>query len=48
LVVGIIDGNGWLGTAMADAAVASRLVDASQLTLSARSDHRGKVEILGA
>jgi pyrroline-5-carboxylate reductase len=44
---GIIGGNGWLGNAMADAAVASGFLDASQLTLSARSDHRGKVEIRG-
>ena len=40
--------NGWLGNAMADAAVASGFLDASQLTLSARSDHRGKLEIPGA
>jgi len=45
---GIIGGNGWLGNAMADAAVASGFLDASQLTLSARSDHRGKLEIPGA
>ena len=41
---GIIGGNGWLGNAMADAAVASGFLDASQLTLSARSD----LEIPGA
>lgn len=44
---GIIGGNGWLGNAMADAAVAAGFLDASQLTLSARSDHRGQVEIPG-
>ena len=41
---GIIGGNGWLGNAMADAAVASGFLDASQLTLSARSDHRGRTK----
>ena len=45
---GIIGGNGWLGNAMADAAIASGFIEATQLTLSARSDHRGKVEIQGA
>jgi pyrroline-5-carboxylate reductase len=45
---GIIGGNGWLGNAMADAAVAAGLIDPSRLTLSARSGHRGKVEIPGA
>jgi pyrroline-5-carboxylate reductase len=45
---GIIGGNGWLGNAMADAAVASGLIDPSRLTLSARSDNRGAVEIPGA
>jgi pyrroline-5-carboxylate reductase len=45
---GIIGGNGWLGNAMADAAVASGFLEASQLTLSARSDRRGRVEIPGA
>lgn len=44
---GIIGGNGWLGNAMADAAVASGFVDPSLLTASARSDNRGKVQIPG-
>jgi len=44
---GIIGGNGWLGNAMADAAIASGFIEASQLTLSARSDHHGKVEMQG-
>jgi pyrroline-5-carboxylate reductase len=45
---GIVGGNGWLGNAMADAVVSSGLIDASRLTLSTRSDQRGKVEIPGA
>lgn len=44
---GIIGGNGWLGNAMADAAVASGFLDPSLLTASARSDNRGKVDIPG-
>lgn len=45
---GIIGGNGWLGNAMADAAIASGFIEATHLTLSARSDNRGKIEIPGA
>lgn len=45
---GIIGGNGWLGNAMAHAAVTSRFVEASHLTLSRRSENRGAVEIPGA
>ena len=45
---GIVGGNGWLGNAMADAALASGFLDASRLTLSARSDRRGAVAIPGA
>jgi pyrroline-5-carboxylate reductase len=44
---GIIGGNGWLGNAMADAAVASGFIDPAHLTCSARSGSRGKVEIPG-
>src|SRR5262249_38937249 len=44
---GIIGGNGWLGNAIADAAVATGFIDPSQLTASARSDNRGKVHIPG-
>ena len=46
--LGIIGGNGWLGNAMADAAVATGLVEASRLTLSCRSENRGVVAIPGA
>jgi pyrroline-5-carboxylate reductase len=45
---GIVGGNGWLGNAMADAATACGFLDAARLTLSARSDRRGRVEIPGA
>lgn len=46
--VGIIGGNGWLGNAMAAAAVATGVVDPARLTLSSRSDKRGAAEIPGA
>lgn len=46
--IGIIGGNGWLGNAIARAAVASGAVDPARLTLSGRSDNRGAVEIPGA
>ena len=44
---GIIGGSGWLGNAMADAAVASGFISPARLTCSARSDNRGKVDIPG-
>lgn len=46
--IGIVGGNGWLGNAIGAAAVDSRLVDPSRLTLSGRSDTRGAVDIPGA
>lgn len=46
--IGIIGGNGWLGNAIAAAAVASGTVDAGALTLSGRSDKRGGAAIPGA
>jgi pyrroline-5-carboxylate reductase len=46
--IGIIGGNGWLGNAIADAAVATGLIEPSLLTLSSRSDNRGPAEIAGA
>lgn len=46
--IGIIGGNGWLGNAIAAAAVASGTIDPGCLTLSGRSDNRGGVEIPGA
>lgn len=46
--IGIIGGNGWLGNAIARAAVAAGAVDATRLTLSSRSDNRGAAEIPGA
>lgn len=46
--IGIIGGNGWLGNAIASAAVASGTVDPDLLTLSGRSDDRGSVDIRGA
>jgi pyrroline-5-carboxylate reductase len=38
--IGIIGGNGWLGGAIAEAAVASGTVDPARLMLSGRSDKR--------
>lgn len=46
--IGIIGGNGWLGNAMAQSAVATGCVDPARLTLSGRSDNRGAVVIPGA
>ena len=46
--VGIIGGNGWLGNAIARAAVAAGAVDPARLTLSGRSDNRGPAGIPGA
>src|ERR1700684_4593927 len=46
--IGIIGGNGWLGNAIADAAVATGLIEPSLLTLSGRSDNRGPAEIADA
>lgn len=46
--IGIIGGNGWLGNAMALAAVERGLVASAQLTLSSRSGTRGANAIAGA
>jgi pyrroline-5-carboxylate reductase len=46
--IGIIGGNGWLGNAIAQAAVTTRSVDPARLTLSGRSDNRGAAELPGA
>ena len=46
--VGIIGGNGWLGNAIAQAAVATGAVDPARLTLSGRSGNRGTAAITGA
>lgn len=43
--IGIIGGNGWLGNAIAHAAVASGTLQGSRLTLSGRSDRRGALEV---
>jgi pyrroline-5-carboxylate reductase len=48
LRLGIIGGNGWLGNAIAHAAVTSEFVTPAGLTLSSRSDHRGAKPIPGA
>ncbi|MCL4766099.1 MAG: NAD(P)-binding domain-containing protein [Hyphomicrobiaceae bacterium] len=45
--IGIIGGNGWLGNAIARAAVASGAVEPGRLILSGRSDNRGTAEIPG-
>ncbi len=46
--IGIIGGNGWLGNAIAQAAVASGVLGAGQLILSGRSDNRGTADVPGA
>src|SRR5699024_3470103 len=46
--IGIIGGNGWLGSAIAKAAVASGTVAPDRLTLSGRSDKRGAADTPGA
>lgn len=46
--VGIVGGNGWLGNAMASAAVSAGAIDPAALTLSARSESRGADPIAGA
>ena len=43
--IGIIGGNGWLGNAIAQAAIATGSVDPARLTLSGRSDNRGAAEL---
>jgi len=43
--IGIIGGTGWLGSAIAKAAIASGAVDPTRLTLSGRSDKRGAAEM---
>lgn len=47
LRIGIIGGNGWLGNAIANAAVAAGVVEPTRLTLSSRSDRRGSFEAPG-
>lgn len=46
--IGIIGGNGWLGNALASAAVAKGAIDPARLILSSRSGSRGAVDIPGA
>lgn len=46
--IGIIGGNGWLGSAIAQAVVATGAVDPARLTLSGRSGNRGMAELPGA
>ena len=46
--IGIIGGNGWLGNGIADAAVATGLIEPSLLTLSSRTGSRGAADIPGA
>lgn len=46
--IGIIGGNGWLGNAIARAAVCTGCIDPARLTLSGRSDKRGLAELPGA
>lgn len=45
--IGIVGGNGWLGGAIAQAAVAGGAIDPARLILSGRSDRRGAADIPG-
>lgn len=45
--IGIVGGNGWLGSAIAQAAVASGAIEPARLTVSGRSDRRGAADIPG-
>lgn len=47
-LLGIIGGNGWLGNAMASAAVQTGLIDPALLILSSRSGAPGKDPVAGA
>lgn len=46
--IGIVGGNGWLGNAIAHAAVSRGVIDPARLTLSGRSENRGRIAIPGA
>lgn len=46
--IGIIGGNGWLGNAIASAAIASGTIAGDRLILSGRSDKRGALPVPGA
>ncbi|WP_323010752.1 pyrroline-5-carboxylate reductase family protein [Paracoccus sp. (in: a-proteobacteria)] len=46
--IGIVGGNGWLGNAIASAAVSSGTIDGKNLILSGRSGKRGALEVPGA
>lgn len=46
--IGIIGGNGWLGNAIASAAVTSGTIAGERLILSGRSDKRGALPVPGA
>jgi pyrroline-5-carboxylate reductase len=46
--IGTIGGNGWLGSAIAQAAVCTGTIRPIQLTLSSRSDRRSATEVPGA
>jgi len=46
--IGIVGGNGWLGNAIASAAVAKGVIAGERLLLSGRSDKRGALPVPGA
>lgn len=46
--IGLIGGNGWLGNAIASAAVTSGAIAGDRLILSGRSDRRGALPVPGA
>lgn len=46
-IVGIIGGNGWLGSAIANAAIAGSVIVPDRLIVSGRSDKRGVADVAG-
>jgi pyrroline-5-carboxylate reductase len=46
--IGVIGGNGWLGSALIRAAVDAEIVDPARLTVSSRSADRGSIADIGA
>jgi pyrroline-5-carboxylate reductase len=46
--IGVIGGNGWLGSALIRAAVANGIVDPARLIISCRSGNKGSVADIGA
>jgi pyrroline-5-carboxylate reductase len=46
--IGVIGGNGWLGSALIRAALSSAIADPARMTVSSRSGHKGSIPDIGA